>query len=63
MHLTLEESCSPLNYHSIIGHPKLEGTHEDYLVQLLAPCKTIQKSDHISESVVQMLFEPASLVP
>ena len=43
--------------HRIIEYPKLEGTHKDHRVQLLAPHSTTQKSDHTTESVVQTLLE------
>jgi len=43
--------------HKIIEHPKLEGTYKDYWAQLLAPPRTTQKSDPISESTVQTLLE------
>ena len=41
----------------IIEYPELEGIHRDYRVQLLAPHRTTQKSNHISESIVQTLLE------
>ena len=36
---------------------ELGGTHKDHQIQLLAPQRTVQKSDHVSESIVQMLLE------
>lgn len=44
------------NYHRIIGYPQLEGNHEDR-IQLPAPQRTIQTSNPMSESVIQMLCE------
>ena len=41
----------------VIEYPKSEEAHKDHRVQLLAPQKTTQKSDHVSESVAQMLLE------
>ena len=41
----------------IIEYPKSEEAHKDHRVQLLAPQKTTQKSDPVSESVAQMLLE------
>ena len=38
-------------------HPKLEGANKDHGVQLLAPHRITQKSDFMSESVVQMLLQ------
>ena len=43
--------------HGIIEYPELGGTHKDHQVQLLAPHRTTQKSDHMSESIVWMVFE------
>ena len=43
--------------HQIAEYPKLEGTHKDHQVQLLAPHKTTQKSGHKSGSLVQTLLE------
>ena len=44
----------------IIEYPKLEETHKDHGVQLLAPHRTTPKSD-ICQSVVQMLLELCQL--
>lgn len=41
----------------IIEYPKLEWIHKDSWVQLMAPRGTTQKSDRVSESNTQMLFE------
>jgi len=38
-------------------HPDLEGTCKDHWVQLLALHRTSQQSDHMSESIIQMLLE------
>ena len=35
----------------VIENPKLEGTHKDHRVQLLAPYRTTQNSDHTTESI------------
>lgn len=40
--------------HRITEYPELEEAHKD---QLLAPQKTTQQSDHMSQSAVQALFE------
>lgn len=37
------------NYHRIIGYPQLEGNHEDR-IQLLAPQRTIQKTQKTSKT-------------
>ena len=47
----------------IIEYPKLEGTHKHHPVQLLAPCRTTQKSDHMSEITVQTFLNSSSTVP
>ena len=47
----------------IIEYSKLEGTHKDHQVQLLALHSTNQKSDHMSASVFHMLPELSTLVP
>lgn len=41
----------------IIEYLKLESTHKDHEVQLHASHRTNPKSDHTTESIVQMLFE------
>ena len=41
----------------LIENPKLEGTHKDNWVQLLAPHRTTQKLDHITKSIFQTLLE------
>ena len=46
----------------IIEYPKLEGTHKAHRAQPLAPHRSTQKSDHMTESVVQMLLELQQLV-
>lgn len=48
-----DRSCIMLFY----IHPELEGTCKDQWVQLLAPHRTVQKSVHMSESVIQSLPE------
>lgn len=42
-------------------HPDLEGAHEDHWAQLLVPHRSTQKSDDMSESVVQTLPELQAL--
>lgn len=44
-------------FHRTTEYLKLEKTHEDHQVQLLLPHTTTQKSDHMSENVVQTLLE------
>ena len=51
------ENAVPHANHRITEQPKLEGTHKDHWVQLLAPHRTTQKSNYLSESSVQMLLE------
>lgn len=41
----------------ITEYPELEESHEDHQVHILAPRRTTQKSDHVSESVVQTLLK------
>lgn len=41
----------------IIEYPKSEWTHKDHWLQVLAPHRTIQNSNQMSESVVQTLLE------
>lgn len=41
----------------IIGYSEPDGTREDHHVQFLAPHATTRKSDHVSETGVQMLLE------
>jgi len=43
--------------HRIIGYSKLEGTNLDHWTQLPTPHRTTQSSDHMSESIIQMLLE------
>lgn len=43
--------------HRIIEYPEWEETHSDHGIQLLAIHSTIQKSDLMSESVIQILLE------
>lgn len=43
--------------HRIVEYPKSEGTHKDHQAQVLAPRRTTQKTDPVSESAVQMLLE------
>jgi len=40
-----------------VGYTELEGIHSNHKVQLLIPCRTTQKSNHIFESIVQILLE------
>ena len=44
-------------FHRIKEQPKLEGTYRDNQIQLLASHSTTEKSDPMSESVVQKLLE------
>uniref|UniRef100_A0A8B9U121 Regulatory factor X associated protein n=1 Tax=Anas zonorhyncha TaxID=75864 RepID=A0A8B9U121_9AVES len=46
-----------LNKKRLVNYPKVEGTYKDNQVQHLSPQRTTQKSDHVSESLVQMLLE------
>ena len=39
----------------IIEYPELEATHKDHRIQLLVPHRTTQKSDHLSDCIVQTL--------
>jgi len=39
--------------HRIIEYPKLEGTHKDYCVQLLAPHRITPKPDPMAVTIVQ----------
>lgn len=45
------------SFHSIIKYPELEETHKDHQIQDLAPQRTTQNSNHMSESTVQMLLD------
>lgn len=53
---TTMSGCISLN-HKILEHLKLEGTHKNHRIQLLAPQSTVQISGYISESPVQMFTE------
>ena len=44
-------------FQRIIKYPELEGTHKGHRVQILAPYRTTQKVDHMSESIIQALLE------
>jgi len=35
----------------------MEGINKDHRLQLLVPCRTTQKSDHMTENVVKRLLE------
>jgi len=48
---------SPSRWHRITEYQKLEETHKDHLVELLASHRVTQKSDYMSESAGQMLLE------
>ena len=39
-------------FQRIIKYPELEGTHKGHRVQILAPYRTTQKVDHMSESML-----------
>ena len=53
-----KESRSGLHlFYRIIEYPELEGAHKNHEVRLVAPHGTTQKSDHVSESSVEMLLE------
>lgn len=41
---------------ALAEYPEWEGTHEEHRVQLLAPHRTTQKPNPMSESGVQTLF-------
>lgn len=43
--------------HSIIKYPELEDTNKGHQIQDLAPQRTTQNSNHMSESTVQMLLD------
>lgn len=54
--------CTPSKFaddtnHRIIEHPELEGIHKDQQIQLPAPDGTTQKSDCMTEGIVQTLLE------
>jgi len=51
------ESNLPRTILRIIDYSKLEGTHKDHQFQFLAPHRTIKKSDHMHENVVQTILE------
>ena len=51
-----EVVCLP-PYNQRTVYSESEETHEDHQLQLLAPHRTTQKSNPVSESVVQMLLE------
>lgn len=53
----LDTTAMRQDSHRIIDYPKLEGTHKDHRVQLLAPHRTTQKSNSMCESAVQILLE------
>lgn len=44
-------------YFGIIVRSKLKGTHKDHWAQLLAPGRATQKSDHMTNRVVQVLLQ------
>ena len=49
--------------HRIIENPELLGAHKDHRVQLLAPHRTTQSPNLLSESNVQTLLEPLHACP
>jgi len=50
-------NCCHNFLYTIVQYHELKGTHSDHWVQLPAPHSTTQKSDHITETVVQTLLE------
>lgn len=52
--MTLEDK---VHCHRIIVYAEVKGTHKNHWVQLMVPHRTIKKSDHISESIVQILLK------
>lgn len=53
--ITKPEKAKVYQSHRITAHPKYEGTFKDYGVQLQAPHRITQKSNHMYESVDQTL--------
>lgn len=45
------------SFHRIIKYAELEETHKDHQIQVLAPQRTTQNSNRVSESIVQMLLD------
>lgn len=46
----------------IIGYPKLRGIHSNHQLQLLATKRTTQKSNPMSEGIIQNFFQCSGIV-
>ena len=52
-----QELKRDIHTHRNVKYPRLEGIHKGHQVQLLAPQRVTQKSDHISEHMFRALVE------